>query len=148
MQFDTSGQHELPTDGCPGLRRAVVPGRGYGPGPANAPVVVFDREDDLQHHYLRLRTDELDPPVHHVPSSADFLAAVALGLGWGMLPDLQSAVHYRDGRLVDLDPDGATDVTLHWQQWRLRSPTLDRVADAVLAAAGTHLDQPRRGRTT
>lgn len=115
---------------------------------ANAPVVVFDREDDLQHHYLRLRTDQLDPPVHHVPSSADFPTAVALGLGWGMLPDLQSAVHYRDGRLVDLDPDGATDVTLHWQQWRLRSPTLDRVADAVLAAAGTHLDQPRRGRTT
>ena len=54
-----------------------------------------------------------------------------------MVPDLQ-----RGGvpaELVDLDPAGAVDVVLHWQQWRLRSPTLDRVRDAVLVAAGREL---------
>ena len=113
---------------------------------ARAPVVVFDRKDDLQHRYLRRRTrGSAHPPVHHVPSSADFLTAVRLGLGWGMLPDLQSAPYEPEGELLDVDPRGATDVLLHWQQWKLRSPSLDRVADALVTAARTHLDQrPRR----
>ena len=99
---------------------------------ARAPVVVFDRSDDLQHAHLRARgVDPARPPMHFVPSSADFLTAVRLGMGWGMVPDLQGT----DGGLTVLDPDGAVDVVLHWQQWRLRSPSLDRVADAVLAAA-------------
>jgi LysR family transcriptional regulator (chromosome initiation inhibitor) len=99
---------------------------------ARAPVVVFDRKDDLQAEYLRRRGVDGAPPVHYVPSSADYLEAVRLGLGWGMVPDLQLA---RAGfQLVDLDPAGVADVGLHWQQWRLRSSSLDRVAAAVLAA--------------
>jgi LysR family transcriptional regulator, chromosome initiation inhibitor len=33
-------------------------------------------------------------------------------------------------------------VVLYWQQWRLRSATLDRVREAVLDAARRTLDQP------
>jgi len=108
---------------------------------AAAPVVVFDRTDDLQHAYLR-RRGSAPPPIHYVPSSADYLRALRLGLGWGTLPDLQR-VGAADGDgadLVELDPDGATDVVLYWQQWRLRSPALDRVAGAVADAAREHLD--------
>jgi LysR family transcriptional regulator (chromosome initiation inhibitor) len=104
---------------------------------AAAPVVVFDRSDDLQHAHLRARgVDPGQPPVHHVPSSADFLTAVRLGMGWGMVPDLQDA----EGDLAVLDEDGAVDVVLYWQQWRLRSPSLDRVADAVRTVARRTLD--------
>ena len=119
-----------------------------GPTPealARAPVVVFDRRDDLQHRYLRARAgQDVAPPVHYVPASADYVAAVALGLGWGMVPDQQA----RGGtaELVELDPAGAVDVVLHWQQWRLRSTTLDRVREAVLAAADRELDKPREFR--
>lgn len=121
-------------------------GRWFPEGPtpealARAPVVVFDRKDDLQHGYLRARAGStVAPPAHYVPASADYLGAVALGLGWGMVPDLQARCVTAD--LVDLDPGGEVDVVLHWQQWRLRSPTLDRVRDAVLSAAGRELDQP------
>ncbi len=109
---------------------------------ARAPFVVFDRKDDLQHRYLRERVPGAPrPPTHSVPSSADFLTAVRLGLGWGMLPDLQSRADEADGRLVDVDGAGAIDVTLHWQQWKLRSPSVDRVAAAVIAAARRHLTQ-------
>lgn len=112
---------------------------------ARAPVVVFDRKDDLQHGYLRRRTrGPVDPPVHYVPSTAECLSAIRLGLGWGMLPDLQIAHAQKGEQLVELDPRGATDVVLHWQQWRLRSPALDRVAGAVLLAARTHLAQGGR----
>ncbi|SFE16105.1 LysR family transcriptional regulator ArgP [Blastococcus tunisiensis] len=99
-----------------------------------APVVVFDRRDDLQHTYLRRHlTSTVDVPVHYVPSSADFLTAVELGFGWGMLPELQLA----DGKrtVTSFDPAGAVDVALHWQQWRLESDPLGRVADALIRAA-------------
>jgi LysR family transcriptional regulator (chromosome initiation inhibitor) len=75
-----------------------------------------------------------------VPASADYVAAVTLGLGWGMVPDLQR--RGETAELVDLDPAAAVDVVLYWQQWRLRSATLDRVREAVLAAAGRELDRP------
>jgi LysR family transcriptional regulator (chromosome initiation inhibitor) len=98
-----------------------------------APVVVFDRLDDLQHAYLRRHLpDTADVPIHYVPSSADFLGAVALGFGWGMLPELQL-----DPRraVTAFDPAGAVDVVLYWQQWRLESEPLDRVAAALIRAA-------------
>jgi LysR family transcriptional regulator (chromosome initiation inhibitor) len=100
-----------------------------------APVVVFDRKDDLQHRYLRQRGAAADPPAHYVPASADYLAAVLGGFGWGMLPDLQAA----GADLVDLDPRRAHDVVLFWQQWRIGSPGLDRVAAAIRAAAAKQL---------
>lgn len=107
---------------------------------AVAPVVVFDRRDDLQHAYLRRHlSSTADVPLHYVPSSADFLSAVALGFGWGMLPELQ----LDDGPqpVTAFDPDGAVDVHLYWQQWRLESGPLDRVAAAMTGAARRQLRQ-------
>lgn len=102
---------------------------------AIAPVVVFDRKDDLQDAYLRRSAgDGATPPRHFVPSSADFVRAVELGLGWGNVPDLQATEH-----LVTFEPEFVVDVPLYWQQWQLRSPSLDRVATAVLSAAGRDL---------
>ena len=95
---------------------------------ALAPVVVFDREDQLQDRYLRRRTRRrLDPPRHHVPGSNAFAQAVRLGLGWGMVPDLQA----EPGTVVEFDPRGSIDVRLYWQQWRLGSAALERIAEAV-----------------
>src|SRR4051812_17288663 len=112
-----------------------------------APVVVFDRKDDLPHIYLRRRPGPgADPPAHYVPASADYLAAIVLGFGWGMVLDLQRTT--AGGELVELDPDGAVDVVLYWQQWKLRSPSLDRVREAVRAAAAERLDQADRGAAT
>jgi LysR family transcriptional regulator (chromosome initiation inhibitor) len=107
---------------------------------AGAPVVVFDRKDDLQHRYLHAQAgSDVAPPLHFVPASADYVAAVTLGLGWGMVPDQQAR---GPAELVVLDPAAGVDVVLYWQQWRLRSPTLDRVREAVHHAAVRDLDQP------
>lgn len=105
-----------------------------------APVVVFDRKDDLQDRYLRQRSRRsLTPPRHHVPASTPFLESVLLGLGWGMLPDQQSLEPESRGRLVELDPGRHVDITLHWQQWTLRTPALDRIAAAIREAAAKAL---------
>lgn len=102
---------------------------------ALAPVVDFDRTDDLQGRYLRSAAGEVSPPRHYVPASADFAQAVILGLGWGMLPDAQAGAARAAGALVDLDRGAAITVELHWQQWNLRSELLDAVAASVLAEA-------------
>jgi LysR family transcriptional regulator, chromosome initiation inhibitor len=106
---------------------------------AAMPTLVFNDKDELQRDLLRRRGIEQTPPViHRVPSSADFCEAVCLGLGWGMLPELQAHADLAAGRLVRLSPD-ALDVPLYWQRWRLDSPRLTVLTGAVRAAARRHL---------
>ncbi|MCD2443316.1 LysR family transcriptional regulator ArgP [Agromyces sp. SYSU K20354] len=106
---------------------------------ATAPVVDFDRRDDLQREYLVGRGIDADrPPRHYVPASNDFATAIKLGLGWGLLPAFQSAAELQRGELVRLG-GSPIDVPLYWQQWNLRSPLLDAIADAVIAEARSEL---------
>jgi len=112
---------------------------------AVAPVVDFDRDDELQSRWLRtVSRRPLDPPRHRIAASTEFARAIGLGMGWGMLPDAQAADGIASGRLVRLADDAAVDVPLYWQQWNLRSPLLDAVAAHVAAAAGLALEPPRR----
>ena len=108
--------------------------RGRGPDWAAMPMVVFNEKDSLQHDVLAGRGVAEPPVVHRVPTSADFLEAVCLGLGWGMVPEPQL-----DGRIVPLVGRLHVDVPLHWQRWRLDSPVLDRLTDAVRRAARSTL---------
>lgn len=100
-----------------------------------APMVVFDEKDRMQDDFVEAVHGAMAPsmPRHRIPSSADFADAVRLGLGWGMLPDLQA-----DDSTVVLHPM-PHDVPLYWQQWKLRTPLLDEVARAVATAAVTAL---------
>jgi LysR family transcriptional regulator (chromosome initiation inhibitor) len=108
-----------------------------------APVVDFDHDDELQSRFLRrVSRRPLDPPRHFVSGSSDFLQAIALGLGWGMLLESQLA-DAAPGVFVELAPgDPGVAVPLYWQQWNLRSPALDALAEAVVAAARASL-RPR-----
>lgn len=98
-----------------------------------APLVDFDRRDDIQSAWLTAQGIEpARPPRHYVPASNDFATAVRLGLGWAMLPRFQSHDAIERGELVVLGGP-PVDVTLHWQQWNLRSPLLDAIADEIVA---------------
>jgi LysR family transcriptional regulator, chromosome initiation inhibitor len=139
--------------------------RHLGHGPLHrtlprAPLVVFDRKDNLQDRFLRdlaRRTEPTAsnddsvasgdnaaatagsaPPRHYVPTSEGFVDAVAAGLGWGMIPPVQAA-RRPNGALVDFAPDHEIGVPLFWQQWKLDSPALTDVADAVATAASIAL---------
>ena len=109
---------------------------------SRAPVIVFDRTDELQNRYLQRRSRRLlDPPRHYVPGSSSFTQAVRLGLGWGLVSDLQAETA---PELIDLEPRSTIDVDLFWQQWRLRSAAVERVAAAVSAQAKIALHPPKR----
>ncbi|PWC03620.1 LysR family transcriptional regulator ArgP [Agromyces badenianii] len=106
---------------------------------ASAPLVDFDRRDDLQREYLSaIGVDPDAPPRHYVPASHDFATAIKLGLGWGMLPAFQPAGEIERGELVRLG-GAPIDVPLHWQQWNLRSTLLTAIADELAAEARTAL---------
>ena len=102
---------------------------------AAAPVVVYDDKDDLQDRYLR-RYDPtaLHPPRHYVPATHEFGRAIQLGLGWGMLPELQLD-RLEPGTVAPLARSAHLDVPLYWQQWRLTTTALDSVAAAIADAA-------------
>ncbi|MFE6969552.1 LysR family transcriptional regulator ArgP [Isoptericola sp. NPDC057653] len=128
-----------------------------GPTPEaldRAPMVVFDRADDLQDVWLRDRAAAAgapvpDPPRHHVPSTAEFLDAVRRGLGWGMWgplpgPDARFAVlgdALERGEVRALADDAVVEVPVYLQQWKLRSEVLDRVTGALRAEARRALPQ-------
>lgn len=99
---------------------------------AVAPVVDFNRKDELQTEWLvACGVDPGAPPRHHVPSSADFATAVRLGMGWGMLPPFQCDDELASGRLIELGGP-PIEVRLYWQQWNLRSGLLDAVGAAIV----------------
>jgi len=99
---------------------------------AAAPVIDFDRRDDLQTRWLLAEgADPAAPPRHRVPASHDFATATELGLGWSLLPLLQCAGALASGALVPLGGE-PIDVPLYWQQWNLRSTLLDAVADEIV----------------
>ena len=108
-----------------------------------APVIDFDRRDALQTRFLSaIGADASGPPRHHVPASADFAQATVLGFGWALVPEQQAGPALADGRLVLLGGD-PVDVPLHWQRWKLDSPVLARIEDAVVTAARSSLRPSR-----
>lgn len=99
---------------------------------AQAPSIAWNRDDALQEMFLRkLFRRQLTPPTHFVPTAEGFGAAVRCGLGWGMFPE-QLADSTKDlARISEL----YLDVPLYWQCWKLDSPLVASVTDAVRHAA-------------
>jgi LysR family transcriptional regulator (chromosome initiation inhibitor) len=74
--------------------------------------------------------------VHYVPTAEGFRAAALAGLGWAMYPEQAAAVALADGSFVRI-ADAHLDVPLFWQCWKLDSPIIDAVTDAVRSAAAS-----------
>jgi LysR family transcriptional regulator (chromosome initiation inhibitor) len=105
-----------------------------------APVVLFDRKDELQDRFSGGGEASRGRRIF-VPSSDEFARAVRLGIGWGMLPEQQCDEALASGELVAIAGGAPVDVELHWQVWNLRSPTLLAVTDAVVRTARDLLRQ-------
>lgn len=102
------------------------------PALTHAPLIDFDRRDDLQSRWLSSHgVDPTHPPRHRVPASHDFATATTLGFGWALLPRFQSQAHLDAGRLISLGGP-PVDVPLYWQQWNLASDVLDAVAGEII----------------
>ncbi|WP_105566652.1 LysR family transcriptional regulator ArgP [Microbacterium halophytorum] len=108
---------------------------------AAAPVIEFDRSDDIQSEWLRANGVDPDaPPRHYVPASEDYAAAVRLGMGWGMLPPAHAEDALTRGALVAIGPPDLAE-PLFWQQWNLSSPALEAIRGSVVRHARAALAQ-------
>jgi LysR family transcriptional regulator (chromosome initiation inhibitor) len=103
---------------------------------ADAPMILLNRKDRLQHRFLAsLTRRRLDPPIHYVPAAAAFVDAIRLGLGWALVPEQIARDDIAAGRLVELTPGRHLDVPLYWQYWRMESAVLGALTGAVKRAA-------------
>ena len=103
----------------------------------SAPSLAWNRDDALQDMLVRkaFRRD-IARPVHYVPTAEGFAAAVRAGLGWGMFPHSLAAPNLDDGSFVRIS-DVCLDVPLFWQCWKLDSPLVKAITNAVESAAAS-----------
>lgn len=107
---------------------------------AQAPSLVFDRNDRLQDRWVRRAVRKQVPLfAHRLPSTQAFVDACLGGIGWGMNPWHMVHEHLRSGRLVELLPGQHLDVPLYWQCATLPLPALERLGRCVQQAAGAEL---------
>ncbi|NEW53058.1 LysR family transcriptional regulator ArgP [Nocardia cyriacigeorgica] len=112
----------------------------------SAPVIVYDRRDELQDRFVRTLTGgraDAGRLRHYIPTSQGFYDAVTAGLGWGLIPEQQAAPLVRSGTLIELGRRKWVDVPLYWQQWKLDVPALALVAETVARAAAEFLHAGR-----
>ena len=109
----------------------------------HAPLLVFDRKDELQAHFLRQqfglgmgRCAKV-----YIPATASFFQAVKLGLGYGMIPDWQGWQDVQAGNLMDLCPNQTVQLHLYWHCWKAQSPRLAKLNESVVQAARRLLTQ-------
>lgn len=108
---------------------------------AEAPMLVFNAKDALQARFLALCSEHpLDPPAHFLPSVHGFLEAVKRGIGWGMIPVILAREALDDGSAVEISPGRCLEVPLYWHCWRLDSPVVKALTQAVRHAAAVALD--------
>jgi LysR family transcriptional regulator (chromosome initiation inhibitor) len=102
---------------------------------AAAPSIAWNRDDALQDMLVRKAFRCVLPrPVHYVPTTEGFGAAVRAGLGWGMYPEQLVERDLAERTLVPV-ADLHLDVPLFWQCWKLDSPLIKMVTDTVQSAA-------------
>jgi LysR family transcriptional regulator (chromosome initiation inhibitor) len=110
---------------------------------AVAPMLVFNRKDELQSRFIRSVTRaRVSPPVHYLPSSTAFVDAAAMGLGWAMAPETMARDRLASGALRVLAARRWLDVPLYWQHWSIRAETLGWVSDTLRRVAAARLRKP------
>lgn len=103
---------------------------------SRAPLIVFDRKDDLQWRLIRRITRaRIAPPIHYLPTSMGFVEAAALGLGWCLAPGTLIAAATAGKKIVTLGSKHSLDVPLYWQYAAVQSRTLQNVGRALFQAS-------------
>ncbi len=105
-----------------------------------APAVIFNAKDNLQNQWAeRACGKKLRLSGHLIPASEPFARIVALGLGWGMIPETMATQEIATGLLQPLAPDSPLDVPLYWQMTRAMAGALAPLSLAVRKRAAAKL---------
>jgi LysR family transcriptional regulator (chromosome initiation inhibitor) len=106
----------------------------------HAPMLAFNQKDGLQLRFIELFSSQaLALQTHFIPSTHGFVDVARLDLGWGMMPEHFVSTPLATGELVEIAPGRWLDVPLFWHRWRLNSPALNALSEAVHLAAAESL---------
>lgn len=88
-------------------------------GLRDVPAIIFSHNDQLHFDFLQKQFGLVKGmyPYHVIPSSEQFVHAVSLGLGYGIMPEFQINMFRQRSELIDLLPDELVDVPLYWHYW-------------------------------
>lgn len=100
---------------------------------AEAPAIFFNRKDELHGSFLAKNSGIEHPhfPAHYIPSSENFSQYMVAGLGYGLLPTVQSKPLIDSGRLIDLSPGHFLDIQLYWHCWNINSRRLEMLSSLL-----------------
>lgn len=101
-----------------------------------APAVIFNDKDHLHFEVMQNRfgLTQNSYPCSTVPASESFVRAIGLGLGYGMVPELQLN-ELPSKSLIELYQHSAVDVALYWHHWQQQSIPLHRLTLNLVANA-------------
>lgn len=130
------GSMQYVATASPGFVKRYFPAGLSAEALMQAPCLRFSQQDRLQLSWAEQQVGQsLTLPTHGLPSAQAFVDATIAGLGWGMNPASAVAAALSDGRLQLLRPDAPLMLPLYWQYSRQALPMLERLTQAVLAAA-------------
>lgn len=100
---------------------------------AQAPAIFFNRKDEMHSNFLTknvgIQQDHF--PAHYIPSSEKFSQYMIAGLGYGLLPIVQSKPHIECGNLIDLSPGHTLEIKLYWHCWNIESRRLKMLSSLL-----------------
>ena len=103
---------------------------------ANAPLVVFDKYDKVQHSYLqesfKLQTFK---KINLMPSVPSFKKAILGGFGYGLLPVIDIRRELKNNQLIQMNPAKDFSVPLFLHQWEYQLEHIKKFNEKILAAA-------------
>lgn len=140
------GQIEYVAIAAAGFAARHFPRGVDGQSLQRAPMLRFDRRDDLQFRWAREAwSATITPPTYWIPSRQGMLDMTLAGLGWSMAPVMLAAPLMAEGRLVELVPQRRIAVSLYWQRTRLAAQLLDQLTQAVRGVAVAALKPDAKG---
>lgn len=102
----------------------------------HTPAIIFNHKDQVHFNTL-LQMYGLPKgtyPFHLIPSSESFLEAIHLGLGYGLVPELQLKMdlRYSNKKFIQPLPEFYIDVPLYWHYWQQQSEPLQKLTQYLL----------------
>jgi LysR family transcriptional regulator, chromosome initiation inhibitor len=111
------------------------------------PAVIFNRKDRLQDLFLSTHFHLKDAayPRHYMPAVDAFEAAIAQGMGWGMVPESLWRVQAALASVGEIFTDTPIDVPLVWVHWAKEPTVAKHLTRAVCEAAALSLQSSSNG---
>lgn len=137
-RLGSMGYHLL---AAPDFPRRWFPEGITGEAVAEAPAVLFNRNDRLHAQFLKrhLQLEDISFPAHYIPAPEPFVQMIAQGYCYGMVPDWQAGPLLKANTLIELIPAAEVRIELYWHCWNLTAEPLKRLSDVLVQGASQRL---------